>query len=132
MRGWVLLAIARGEVADDALIFIFEELDADGMLDTATNRGAESTDTYTSDGSPAGYEPRFTYHGFRYLELTGYPGMPDLDSVTGLVAHADVASPSAALSVLRPTPCARSPSVTALLRRFETIYSNRSASIRYR
>ncbi len=27
------------------------------------------------------YEPRFTYHGFRYVELTGYPGAPTLDTL---------------------------------------------------
>lgn len=89
--GWERLR-AGGPAGTTMRMRTAEELDADGMLDTATNRGAESTDTYTSDGSPAGYEPRFTYHGFRFLELTDYPGTPDLDSVTGLVAHADVAS----------------------------------------
>ncbi|MET8763603.1 family 78 glycoside hydrolase catalytic domain [Lentzea sp. NPDC004782] len=71
-----------------------EELHADGLLDTTTNRSAASTDTYTLDGS-AGvqtYEPRFTYHGFRYLEVTGFPGKPDLGSVTAQVTRADVAS----------------------------------------
>lgn len=37
------------------------------------------------------YEPRFTYHGFRYLEVTGFPGTPGRDSVTARVVHADVA-----------------------------------------
>src|ERR1019366_837039 len=33
--------------------------------------------------------PRFTYHGFQYVELTGYPGKPSLDDVTGVVVHSD-------------------------------------------
>jgi len=35
------------------------------------------------------WEPRFTFHGFRYVELTGFPGKPDLDTVTGIVAYSD-------------------------------------------
>jgi alpha-L-rhamnosidase len=36
------------------------------------------------------YEPRFTYHGFRYVELTGCPQPPTPDAVTGVVLHADM------------------------------------------
>jgi alpha-L-rhamnosidase len=36
------------------------------------------------------YEPRFTYHGFRYVEVTGYPGTPSLDSLRGQVVHTAV------------------------------------------
>ncbi|MBP2328278.1 alpha-L-rhamnosidase [Kibdelosporangium banguiense] len=93
IAGWPRLRVA-GPAGATARMRTAEELDANGMLDTATNRNAASTDSYTLDGT-AGvqtYEPRFTYHGFRYLEVTGYPGTPDLDSVTGLVARADVAA----------------------------------------
>ncbi|GLY50323.1 rhamnosidase [Lentzea sp. NBRC 102530] len=69
-----------------------EELRADGMLDTTTNRNAAATDTYTLGDSRTvqTYEPRFTYHGFRYLELTGFPGTPGRDSVVAKVTRADV------------------------------------------
>ena len=33
------------------------------------------------------YEPRFTFHGFRYVEVTGFPGVPKLDDVLGCVVH---------------------------------------------
>ena len=33
------------------------------------------------------YEPRFTFHGFRYVEVTGFPGAPKLDDLTGCVVH---------------------------------------------
>ncbi|WP_328453498.1 family 78 glycoside hydrolase catalytic domain [Amycolatopsis sp. NBC_00438] len=91
--GWAQLRVA-GPAGTTVRMRTAEEVGADGMLDTATNRNAASTDSYTL-GSAAGtqvYEPRFTYHGFRYLELTGFPGTPDLGSVTGRVAHADVAA----------------------------------------
>lgn len=42
-------------------------------------------DVYIAKGSgPEVYQPRFTFHGFRYIELTGYPSRPTLDSVMGL------------------------------------------------
>lgn len=37
------------------------------------------------------YSPRFTYHGFRYAEVTGYPGKPSLDALEGLRLNSDVA-----------------------------------------
>lgn len=63
-----------------------------GMLDMWTNRGAKATDTFVlrGEGSEV-YQPRFTYHGFRYVEVTGYPGRPTPDDVLGCVVHADVA-----------------------------------------
>ena len=36
------------------------------------------------------YEPRFTYHGFRYVEVTGYPGTPSLNTIQGIVVHSAV------------------------------------------
>ncbi|ORT56135.1 rhamnosidase [Streptomyces sp. CB03238] len=65
-----------------------EALNPDGTLHTANLRSARATDTYTlKGGSVEVYEPRFTFHGFRYAEVTGYPGVPPLDAVTGRVMH---------------------------------------------
>ena len=36
------------------------------------------------------YAPRFTFHGFRYLEVTGWPGKPELKNFEGLRMHADL------------------------------------------
>lgn len=38
------------------------------------------------------YTPRFTFHGFRYVEVTGFPGKPDLDAVEGLRLNTDIDS----------------------------------------
>ncbi|MEU8640063.1 family 78 glycoside hydrolase catalytic domain [Amycolatopsis sp. NPDC048633] len=91
--GWAQLRVA-GPAGTTVRMRTAEELTADGTLDTTTNRNAASTDSYTLGTAPGVqvYEPRFTYHGFRYLELTGYPGTPDLGSVAGRVVHADVAA----------------------------------------
>ncbi len=54
-------------------------------------RSAKVTDIYTLKGKGVEvYEPRFTYHGFRFVEVTGYPGKPDLSSLEGRVVHDDV------------------------------------------
>jgi alpha-L-rhamnosidase len=63
----------------------------DGNLNIATNRSANATDTYILKGEGEEiFEPRFTYHGFRYAEITGFPGVPTISNVEGLFIHTDV------------------------------------------
>ncbi|MFI1398759.1 alpha-L-rhamnosidase [Streptomyces sp. NPDC020681] len=65
-----------------------EVLNPDGTLYTANLRSARATDTYIlKGGGQETYEPRFTFHGFRYVEVTGYPGRPPLAAVVGHVIH---------------------------------------------
>ncbi|MEV2250440.1 alpha-L-rhamnosidase [Streptomyces sp. NPDC050147] len=65
-----------------------EVLNPDGTLYTANLRSARATDTYTlKGGGKETFEPRFTFHGFRYVEVTGYPGKPPLGAVVGRVIH---------------------------------------------
>ncbi|MGW3665187.1 alpha-L-rhamnosidase [Streptomyces sp. NPDC005141] len=65
-----------------------EVLNPDGTLYTANLRSAAATDTYTlKGGGEETYEPRFTFHGFRYVEVTGFPGTPSAQAVTGRVMH---------------------------------------------
>jgi alpha-L-rhamnosidase len=68
-----------------------EMLHPDGRLMTENLRKARATDTYILRGDPAGetWSPRFTYHGFQFVEIAGLPGNPGLDAVTGLVLHND-------------------------------------------
>ncbi|WP_202501505.1 family 78 glycoside hydrolase catalytic domain [Streptomyces sp. SID5785] len=93
IAGWARIG-ARGPAGTRITMRTAEELDGDGMLDTATNRDAASTDRFTlaGTGGRETYEPRFTYHGFRYLEVTGYPGTPSTQDVQARVVHADVPS----------------------------------------
>jgi alpha-L-rhamnosidase len=68
-----------------------EILNPDGSIYRENLRRADATDTYTCKGGGEEiFEPHFTYHGFRYIELTGYPGTPTKDTLTGLVFHTDV------------------------------------------
>ncbi|MFJ7996333.1 alpha-L-rhamnosidase [Streptomyces sp. NPDC096310] len=65
-----------------------EVLNPDGTLYTANLRTARATDTYTlKGGGPETYEPRFTFHGFRYVEVTGVRGKLSRDAVVGQVIH---------------------------------------------
>jgi len=67
-----------------------EMLNPDGTLYTRNLRGAPSIDTYTcKGGGPEIYQPHFTFHGFRYVEITGLPERPSLDTITGLVIASD-------------------------------------------
>ncbi len=68
-----------------------EMLHQDGTIMTENLRKARATDTYTLRGDPAGesWSPRFTYHGFQYVEVTGLTAKPGPDLITGLVLHND-------------------------------------------
>lgn len=68
-----------------------EALSPDGTLYTANLRAAQQTDLYTCSGREEEecFEPLFTFHGFRYVEVSGYPGTPDLETITGCVMHSD-------------------------------------------
>ncbi len=68
-----------------------EMLHPDGRLMTENLRRARATDTYILRGDPSGetWTPRFTYHGFQYIELAGLPAAPQGEAVTALVLHSD-------------------------------------------
>ncbi|WNM26614.1 family 78 glycoside hydrolase catalytic domain [Demequina capsici] len=53
-------------------------------------RGATQTDTFTLPGGPATLEPTFTFHGFRYAEVTGWLGELDPSAITAQVMHSDM------------------------------------------
>ncbi len=90
MVGWCKLKV-RGPAGTTVTLRHAETLKPDGTLYTANLRGAKATDTYVLKGSGLEvYEPRFTYHGFRYVEVRGYPGKPTLDSIYGRVVHDDL------------------------------------------
>ncbi|MBP3531856.1 MAG: family 78 glycoside hydrolase catalytic domain [Thermoguttaceae bacterium] len=63
-----------------------------GNLYVANLRTAKQRDIYVlrGDSTQEVYEPRFTHHGFRYAELTGYPGTPDLNTLTANALNTDL------------------------------------------
>ena len=67
-----------------------EMLNPDGTLYTNNLREAVSVDHYICKGKGTEiWQPRFTFHGFRYVEITGLPGRPGSGAVTGLVTASD-------------------------------------------
>lgn len=68
-----------------------EMLDASGALYTKNLRSALSVDTYVCKGGGVEvWQPAFTFHGFRYVELTGLPKKPEAEAVTGIVLGTDL------------------------------------------
>ena len=87
MVGWTRLSLRadRGTIVKQRFA---ETLREDGTLDMDNLRSARATDTYITKGNgEETFEPRFVLHGFRYVELTGYPGIPDLSAIEGRVIH---------------------------------------------
>ncbi|HET7625075.1 MAG TPA: family 78 glycoside hydrolase catalytic domain [Verrucomicrobiae bacterium] len=92
MVGWCRLKIS-GPSGTRVTLRHAETLKPDGTLYIANLRGAQATDIYTLRGDGVEtWEPRFIYHGFRYVEITGWPGKPTLDSIEGRVVHDDLDS----------------------------------------
>ncbi len=92
MVGWCQLRV-KGPAGTQIKLRHAETLKTNGTLYLDNIRSAKVTDTYVLKGAgPEIYEPRFTYHGFRYVEVTGFPGKPTLETLTGKVVHDDLAS----------------------------------------
>jgi alpha-L-rhamnosidase len=91
MVGVARLRVRNAEPGTRITLRFAEVLNPDGTLHTANLRGARATDIYIcKGGEDEVFEPRFTYHGFRYVEVTGYPGKPPMDAVMGIVIHTDI------------------------------------------
>ena len=87
MVGWARLKV-RGPAGTRVTLRFAEALNPDGTIYVENLRSARQTDTYVLGGEGEEvYEPRFTFHGFHYVEVTGYPGEPPLDAVVGRVVH---------------------------------------------
>ena len=91
MVGWPELKVPV-KAGQKITVRFAEMLEKDGNLYTDNYRGARSTDYYTAakDGV-ARWHPTFTFHGYRYVELSGFSEgvKPKKDWVTGVVLHSD-------------------------------------------
>jgi len=88
--GWARLRV-EGPRGTDVRLRFAELLFDDGTLNQDNLRSAQAEDHYILKGEgEETWEPRFTYHGFRYVEVTGFPGTPKLDSIRGRVVHSAV------------------------------------------
>ncbi|MCB0717143.1 MAG: family 78 glycoside hydrolase catalytic domain [Bacteroidetes bacterium] len=90
MVGWVWLRVI-GPAWTTVKRRHAEVLDSDGNFYTENLRAAKAAATYTLRGSGEEvYEPHFTFMGFRYVAVEGYPGELTSDNITGVVVHSDM------------------------------------------
>ena len=90
MVGWARIKV-RAPAGRQVTIRYAEMLNTDGTLYTANLRNAKCTDRYICKGDgEETYEPHFTFHGFRYVELTGLIAKPLPTDVTGIVLHSEI------------------------------------------
>lgn len=90
MVGWVRVKV-RGASGTMITLRHAEVLDRDGNFYTENLRAARQTLEYTLKGEGEEvYEPRFTFMGFRYVKVEGWPGELTPDDLTGVVLHSDI------------------------------------------
>ncbi len=88
--GWARMKV-KGNQGDKVTLKFTEVLDKEGNFFTRNLRAAEATDSYIlKGGGEEVFEPGFTFHGFRFIKIEGYPGTPTLDQITGVVIHSDM------------------------------------------
>jgi alpha-L-rhamnosidase len=90
MVGWARLRV-QGAPGTTVTLRHAEVLDKQGNFYTANLRKAQETVRYTLKGrGPETFEPHFTFQGFRYVAVDGYPGAVTPESLTGVVIHSDM------------------------------------------
>lgn len=85
MAGWIRLSLPENP-GKKIILRYGEMLTEDSMLYTKNLRNAKARDIFIpSKEKDIFYEPRFTYHGFRYVEITGLAKAPEPSQITGVV-----------------------------------------------
>ncbi len=81
----------KGPAGHKVTLRYAEMLHPDGRMMTENLRKARATDTYTCKGSDdtETWSPRYTFHGFQFVEVSNFPGEANLETITGLVIHSD-------------------------------------------
>ncbi len=90
--GWVRIRVS-GDRGATVVLRHAETLTPGGEPEYESNRGAAATDRYTMRGGevPETWEPRFTFHGFRYVDVEGWPGTLSAEDIRAIVVHSDKA-----------------------------------------
>ncbi len=92
IAGWARLNVSA-PAGTEIMLKYGERLNPDGTVDQTEigkfiKQHRPQTDTYICKGDGVEvWETRFTYHGFQYVEVTGLPGEPSLDTLDGRVVH---------------------------------------------
>src|SRR5271170_4483702 len=81
---------AEGPAGTDIKLRFAEVLNPDGTLYVENLRTAKATDHFILAGKDREeYQPTFTFHGFRYVEVSGLKGKPQPNDVQAVVFHTD-------------------------------------------
>ncbi|KAL4902713.1 hypothetical protein BDW74DRAFT_186680 [Aspergillus multicolor] len=88
--GWLRVRVKGPE--GSTISFLHTEVMENGEVATRPLRNAKATDNLTLSGEEQEWEPSFTFHGFRYVQVTGWPEETELnaDSVTAIVINSDM------------------------------------------
>jgi alpha-L-rhamnosidase len=86
--GWLRVTVT-GPAGTEVVLRHAEVLE-DGELGTRPLRAAAQTDTFVLSGGADVFEPTFTFHGFRYAEVSGWPGELTPDALEAVVVHSDM------------------------------------------
>ncbi len=90
MAGWVALTV-KGKRGATIKMRFAETLYDNGTVNQENLRTAWATDTYVLKGDGTEHwEPRFTYHGFRYMQIEGWPGTPTVNDFRVKKVRSDV------------------------------------------
>ncbi|MGY4384801.1 alpha-L-rhamnosidase [Pedobacter sp. UYP24] len=90
MVGWVMLK-AKGPAGKKITLSHTEVLDKEGNFYTENLRTAKAQDHYILKGEQEQvFEPHFTFQGFRYVRVDGYPGELKLEDLTGVALYSDM------------------------------------------
>ncbi len=90
MIGWIKLRV-RGQAGSRVTLRHAEVLDRHGNFYTDNLRAADQINTYILKGEGVEvWEPRFTFQGFRYVAVEGFPGRLTADDLTGVVIHSEM------------------------------------------
>jgi alpha-L-rhamnosidase len=88
--GWVVMKV-NGKAGDKITLSHAEVLDKAGNFYTENLRAAKAQDIYTlKGGTDEVFEPHFTWHGFRYLRIEGYPGEIKPENFTAVALYSDM------------------------------------------
>jgi alpha-L-rhamnosidase len=90
LTGWVVLKL-KGNEGDRIILRHAEVLDKNGNFYTDNLRAAKATDTFIlKGGEEEVFEPHFTFHGFRYIQVEGYPGALNSGDFTAVALYSDM------------------------------------------
>ncbi len=88
--GWVVMKV-KGNAGDTISLSHAEVMDKEGNFYTDNLRAAKAQDHFIlKGGAEEAFEPHFTWHGFRYVKVEGYPGELKRENFEAVVLYSDM------------------------------------------